>query len=308
MDILRISQALQQDAVTIVFLNVLLKQLGLPVPAVPTLLLAGSLSPAPAELGKLLAVAVLASVMADWVWYRAGKLFGYRLLAGLCKLSINPASCVSQTEGHFIRWGISSLVVAKFIPGLATVAPPIAGALHMHEWGFLLAAGVGAALWAGLPLGAGWMLKDAVQRVIVALDQHTGVTLLVVVLLAASWLGWKLWQRYRFRRFSAIPHITAHQLIEALKTEKRPLVLDLHGAPMIGDRGGIPGARVAHIGDLRAAVADWPKDQPIVTICRCPEDAGAIQAAQFLLNDGFISVRPLRGGYDAWVTAATDAG
>jgi membrane protein DedA with SNARE-associated domain/rhodanese-related sulfurtransferase len=303
MDILRLTQALQQDAVTIVFLNVLLKQMGLPVPAVPTLLLAGSLSLAPLHLGKLIVVAVLASVMADWIWYRAGKLFGYRLLAGLCKLSINPASCVSQTEGRFARWGLSSLVVAKFIPGFGTVAPPIAGALGMHQWGFLLAAGLGAALWAGVPLGAGWLLKDAVQTIILRADQHSGAGLLVVLLLAAIWVGWKLWQRYRFKLFSAIPHITANELIEASKGEKRPLVLDLRGAAMIGESGPIAGATVARIDDLRAAVGDWPKDRPIVTICNCPQDASAIQAAQFLLKDGFMSVRPLRGGYEAWVSA-----
>jgi membrane protein DedA with SNARE-associated domain len=128
MDLLRLSQTLQQDAVTIVFLNVLLQQLGLPVPAVPTLLLAGSLAATPGQLGKMLAAAILASVVADWIWYHAGKLFGYRLLSALCKLSMNPASCVSRTEAHVLRWGISSLVVAKFIPGVSTVAPPIAGA------------------------------------------------------------------------------------------------------------------------------------------------------------------------------------
>ena len=121
----QISQAVQQDAVTVVFVNVLLQQVGLPVPAVPTLLLAGSLAATPGHLGQVLAAAIVASLIADWLWYRAGKFFGYRALAGLCKLSINPASCVSQTEARFIRWGVSSLVVAKFIPGFSTVAPPI---------------------------------------------------------------------------------------------------------------------------------------------------------------------------------------
>ena len=146
MDLPSLSQALQRDAVAIVFLNVLLQQLGLPVPAVPTLLLAGSMAAAPGQVGKMLAAAVFASVIADWVWYQAGKRYGYRVLAGLCRLSINPASCVNQTESRFIRWGMPSLVIAKFIPGFSTVAPPIAGALRMHQAGFLLAAGAGGAL------------------------------------------------------------------------------------------------------------------------------------------------------------------
>lgn len=128
MDINQISQTLREDAITVVFVNVLLQQIGLPVPAVPTLLLAGSLAATSGSLGQILAAAVVASVIADWIWYLTGKLFGYRVLAGLCKLSINPSSCVSLTEARFIRWGVSSLVVAKFIPGFSTVAPPIAGA------------------------------------------------------------------------------------------------------------------------------------------------------------------------------------
>ena len=105
-DITQISETLREDAVTVVFVNVLLQQIGLPVPAVPTLLLAGSLAATPGSLGKMLAAAIVASVLADWIWYGSGKVFGYRVLAGLCKLSINPSSCVSQTEARFIRWGV----------------------------------------------------------------------------------------------------------------------------------------------------------------------------------------------------------
>ena len=106
-----------------------------------------------------------------------------------------------------------------------------------------------------------------------------------------------------FRRLSAIPHITANELIAALKTDKAPLLLDIRGAAIIGDTGPIAGARVADHRDLKAAVGDWPKNEPIVTLCACPEDAGAIQAASYLLNEGYVSVKPLRGGYDAWLVA-----
>jgi membrane protein DedA with SNARE-associated domain/rhodanese-related sulfurtransferase len=307
MEISQISEVLRQDAVTVVFVNVLLQQMGLPVPAVPTLLLAGSLAATPGHLGKVLAAAIVASVIADWAWYWFGKLFGYRVLAGLCKLSINPASCVSQTEARFVRWGVSSLVVAKFIPGFSTVAPPIAGALRMNLPGFLLAAGAGACLWAGLALGAGWILRDTVLSAIAALDRHAGRALIVVLALAGIWLGWKLWQKYRFRKFCAVPHITPDELLEALNGEQQPLLLDLRGATMIAETGPIPGATIAEHDRLHDAVGDWPKDRPIVTLCACPEDAGAIQAARSLLKDGYLSVRPLLGGYDAWV-AATRSG
>jgi membrane protein DedA with SNARE-associated domain/rhodanese-related sulfurtransferase len=306
MDIVQIHQILQRDAVTVVFVNVLLQQVGLPVPAVPTLLLAGSLALAPGHLTKLLAAAIVASLLADWLWYGLGRRFGYRVLAGLCKLSINPSSCVSQTEARFVRWGLWSLVVAKFVPGFSTVAPPIAGALRMALPGFLLAAGAGAALWAGLALGVGWVMRDTVQAVIAALDRHAARALIVALAVVAVWLGWKLWQKYRFRRFCAVPHITPDELLDALAGESRPLLLDLRGALMIAESGPILGATVAEHDRLAEAVGTWPKDRPIVTLCACPEDAGAVQAARQLLKDGYRSVRPLQGGYEAWL-AATQA-
>lgn len=303
MEISQLGEALQRDAVWVVFLNVLLQQVGLPVPAVPTLLLAGSLMASSGQFASVLAAAVLASVLADWLWYLAGRAFGYRVLSGLCKLSINPASCVSQTEARFVRWGPGSLVLAKFIPGFSTVAPPIAGSLRMGLPGFLLAAATGAALWAGLAMGAGWILRNEVHAAIETLDRHAGGALMIAAGGVALWLGWKLWQKYRFRQLSAVPHITPGELFEAMESPYPPLVLDLRGRSMLAETGPIAGATFAEHDRLLDAVGKWPKNQPVVTLCACPEDAGAIQAARQLLNEGFLSVRPLKGGYEAWLAS-----
>ena len=305
MELSQISESLQRDAVWVVFLNVLLQQSGLPVPAVPTLLLAGSLAASPNQLANILAAAIVASVIADWMWYLAGRAFGYRVLSGLCKLSINPGSCVSQTEARFVRWGLGSLVVAKFIPGFSTVAPPIAGSLRMALPGFLLAAAAGAALWAGLALGAGWILRREVHTLISALDEQAGSVLVVVVGIVAIWLGWKLWQKYRFRQWSAVPHITPAELLAAMEARQPLLLLDLRGASMVAETGPVVGATIAEHDRLLHAVGDWPRSQPIVTLCACPEDAGAVQAARRLLAEGYLSVRPLKGGYEAWLTTAS---
>jgi len=303
MELSQISESLQRDAVWVVFLNVLLQQAGLPVPAVPTLLLAGSLAVSSNQLANILAAAIVASVIADWMWYLAGRAFGYRVLSGLCKLSINPGSCVSQTEARFVRWGLGSLVVAKFIPGFSTVAPPIAGSLRMALPGFLLAAAAGAALWAGLALGTGWVLRREVQTVISALDEQAGSVLVVVVGIVAIGLGWKLWQKYRFRQWSAVPHITPAELLAAMEAQQPLLLLDLRGHSMVAETGPIVGATIAEHNRLLDAVGNWPRNQPIVTLCACPEDAGAVQAARRLLAEGYLSVRPLRGGYEAWLAA-----
>lgn len=303
MDLTQITDSLQRDAVWVVFLNVLLQQAGLPVPAVPTLLLAGSLALSSGQLANILAAAILASVIADWMWYLAGRAFGYRVLAGLCRLSINPASCVSQTETRFVRWGLGSLVVAKFVPGFSTVAPPIAGALRMALPGFVLAAATGAMLWAGLALGAGWILRNEVHSAINVLDQHAGSALLAAGGVVALWLAWKLWQKYRFQQLSAVPHITPGELLAAMESAHPLLLLDLRGPSMVAETGPIVGATRAEHDRLFDAVGHWPKHQPIVTLCNCPEDAGAIQAAQRLLKAGYLSVRPLHGGYAAWLAA-----
>lgn len=302
MDIAQLRQSLGHDAALVVFVNVLLQQIGLPVPAVPTLLVAGSLVAGADGLAVLLLAATLASVFADGLWYAAGQRFGYRVLAGLCRLSINPASCVSQTESRFVRWGLPSLVVAKFVPGFSTVAPPIAGALRMPVGGFVLAAGIGAALWAGLALGAGWLLKDTVAVAIDWLDAHTARAVGMVGSALALWLSWKLWQKQRFRRLR-VPEIGIDELLALRKADAPLRLLDLRGALMVAETGPIPGATLADYDRLFEAVGDWPRDGLIVTLCACPEDAGAIQAARQLIHAGYLSVKPLAGGYDAWLAA-----
>lgn len=303
MDLSQITEAIQRDAVWVVFVNVLLQQLGLPVPAVPTLLVAGSLAASSGQAGAMLAAAVLASVVADWVWYLAGRIFGYRVLSGLCRLSINPGSCVTQTEARFMRWGVWSLVVAKFVPGFSTVAPPIAGSLRMPLPGFLAAAAAGAALWAGGAILAGWWLRDELQSALAAMSRH-GTTMIVGLALAlGGWVAWKLWQRYRFEKLAAIPHITPSELIEAMASDAPPLFLDLRGAALIAAKGAIDGARAAEIDKLLHAVGDWPRERPIVTMCACPGDATAVRAAHVLSDFGYAAVRPLKGGYEAWLAA-----
>lgn len=298
MDIHQITQTIRQDAVSVVFVNVLLQQLGLPVPAVPTLLVAGSLIIGYGHAAQLLAAAVAASVLADVVWYGAGRAFGYRVLAGLCKLSINPASCVSQTEGRFSRWGLWSLVVAKFVPGFSTVAPPIAGALRMSLPGFAIMAGIGALLWSGAAMAAGWLLRAQLEGALETMGREGGLFAAVLLAILGLWLGWKLWQKFRFERLAAIPHITPDELLEAMASDRPPLVLDLRGAVMIAETGVVPGAVAAEHDRLADAVGDWPKSSPIITLCACPEDAGAIQAARALAEQGYSAVRPLRGGFD----------
>lgn len=300
MTIADIITTMQGNAFWVVFGNVLLQQLGLPVPAVPTLLAAGSMAMSFGSAGQLLGAAVFASVFADLLWYVAGRVFGYRVLSGLCRLSLNPGSCVSSAETLFTRWGARSLVVAKFIPGFSTVGPPIAGALDLPLPSFLAAASVGAALWAGSAILTGWILRDQVNAAMAILTGHAALAIGALALAAGLWLGWVFWKKHRFEQSAAIPHITPEGLAAAINSDTPPLLLDLRGPASIATSGYIAGATSVRLQDLETTASLWPRDRPIVTFCSCPNDATAVRAARSLVKLGYASAMPLRGGYDSW--------
>src|SRR6266850_1628399 len=145
-----------RHGVALVFLNVLLEQLGLPVPAVPTLIVAGA----------VFGVAVLACYIGDGLWFAAGRLYGRRVMSLLCRISLSPDSCVRQSEYQFERWGKAAIVVSKFVPALSTVTPPLAGAMRMGWPTFIVLNGIGIALWSALPIGLGMLFADQVDRAI----------------------------------------------------------------------------------------------------------------------------------------------
>ena len=162
-----LAQLIGQYGLALVFLNVLVEQIGLPLPAVPTLVVAGALAAA-GELSAaaVFGVAVLACFIGDGLWFAGGRIYGRRVMSLLCRISLSPDSCVRQSEYHFERWGRAALVVSKFIPGLSTVTPPLAGAMRMGWPSFVLLNGIGIALWAGLPIAAGMLFHDQIDRLI----------------------------------------------------------------------------------------------------------------------------------------------
>ena len=147
---------ISQYGLLLIFANVLLEQLGVPLPAVPTMILAGALAAdGKFSVSAVFSVSLLACMLGDAVWYWAGRHFGNRVLKLLCRVSLSPDSCVMQSEVRFERWGGRLLMAAKFVPGLSTVAPPMAGAMQLGWPSFLLYDGMGAIVWIGISIGAG---------------------------------------------------------------------------------------------------------------------------------------------------------
>src|SRR6185503_10539221 len=172
-----------------VFWNVLLAQLGLPIPAMPMLVLAGALvAEGSLHVVPLAIVVVVASLLGDVPWYLAGKRYGYRVLRTLCRISIEPDSCVKQTENIFTRWGPPSLVLAKYIPGFATMAPPLAGTMRLDFAPFVAYSAGAVVLWAAAPATAGFFFSREVEWVIERASAMGAGALLILALVIAAYI------------------------------------------------------------------------------------------------------------------------
>jgi membrane protein DedA with SNARE-associated domain/rhodanese-related sulfurtransferase len=284
-----------------VFGNVLLVQLGMPLPAYPVLILTGTLA-ATGRLSPaaLLGTAVVACLLADVVWFLIGRWLGRRVLRVLCRISLSPDSCVRQTESTFVRFGPPSLMVAKFIPGFASVATALAGALRIGVGAFIVFDAIGAALWAGVALALGWLFSPAIEDIVNLLARLGHWGLMLVAVAVALFVAWKWWQRHRFNVQLRMARVSAEALAALLDGGERPLIVDVRSAAS-RDEGRIPGAIMVQ-GDAEAPeLSAHPKDALIVVYCACPNDASAVVAARQLLGRGFSNVRPLAGGFDAWV-------
>ncbi|MGC1728999.1 MAG: VTT domain-containing protein, partial [Steroidobacteraceae bacterium] len=280
-----------------VFLNVLLDQLGLPVPAVPTLVVAGAMAAAGRLSGpQVCALAIAACLIGDTTWYAAGRIYGGRVMRLLCRISISPDSCVAQTQSSFERWGAKLLLVAKFIPGLSIVAPPLAGATRMSWARFLAFSLLGSTLWVGAALGIGSLLRGEV----VGLPHHLhpGGAALVVVLAVAllgGYIGWRWRERRRFYAALDMARIGVAELHEQLTSGAAPVVVDVRSpTAQLVELRRIPGALHLPARDVGQHVARLPRDRDIVLYCSCPNEASAAVAARLLMKLGYQRVRPLR--------------
>ena len=300
-----IVQSIAQYGLALVFANVLVEQIGLPIPAIPTLVVAGALA-ADGKLSApaLLAVAFVACTLGDAIWFGAGRLYGRRVMKLLCRVSLSPDSCVRQTEYRFERWGGLTLVLSKFIPGLSTIAPPLAGAMRVGWPRFLLLNGLGVVLWAGVAIGAGLAFHSQIERLLAFLDRFGAAALEAILALLAAYIALKWWERRRFYKVLRIARITVEELRQLMAGGKRPIVVDVRSSSIRNmDARFIPGALVMDLDEVEKRVAELPTDRDIIFYCTCPNEASAASVAKRLMTLGYTRVRPLQGGLDAWVDA-----
>jgi membrane protein DedA with SNARE-associated domain/rhodanese-related sulfurtransferase len=296
---------LQEYGVLIVFAVVLVEQIGLPIPAFPLLIVAGALSvDGDTSWAAVLSASMVACLISDSFWFRAGRHYGKRILKLLCKISLSPDYCVSQTEDNFNRWGPKALVVAKFIPGFNTIAPPLSGALGTRTATFYGYSTLGALLWSGTGVAIGAFFHTSVDQVLDILSTMGTTALIVLGVLLLLFVLFKYIERKRFRQAMEIERVTIDDLKQLLEQGKEPVLVDARSATAQLLEPAIPGALLFNGGEsVPEIIAAIDKGRHIIVYCSCPNDVTAAHVAKQLVGHGYKTARPLHGGLDAWNAA-----
>jgi len=286
----------------LLFVWVLVEQLGIPLPAAPVLLAAGALS-ASRELSFFFALlaGLTACLIADSAWFLIGRRYGHHVLRILCKLSLEPATCVRRTQDSFGRRRAVTLMIAKFVPGLSTLAPPVAGQYRMGYWPFLLFDGIGAAAWVGALLAAGRFFGDLLKRNPTVLNWAGRFSGALLVLGILGFLVVRIVRRRMVLKRLIASRLEPEELKRQLDAGEEVYIVDLRNPRELAeDPFTLPGAFLFSPKTLAERHHEIPRDRDVVLFCSCPSEATAAKTAMTLHKLGIERVRPLRGGYDEW--------
>src|SRR6266850_3619928 len=293
---------LVRHGTAVLFAAVFVEQIGIPLPAAPWLLAAGALAGA-GEMNWFVALtaAVIGSLLADLIWFYLGRHGGHRVLKLLCRISLEPDSCARRTQDLFTRYGMRGVVAAKFIPGLSTLVPPLAGSSGISAPRFLFFDGLSSLLYGGCFILLGVLFSQQLEQIIDALAGLGRSALGVVVGLAALYIGYRYFQRHRLLNELRMARITVDELHQKQEAGENPLILDLRShVELEHDPSLIRGARHMTMDELQIRQQEIPRDRDIILYCSCPNEVSSARAALLLHRRGILRVRPLLGGIDAW--------
>jgi len=286
----------------LVFAWVFIEQAGLPIPSAPLLLAMGALAGVhQMNLGLAVTIATAAAIAGDSMLYEIGRRKGIRVLQLLCRISLEPDSCVRRTQISIGRNGARVLLVAKFVPGLNAMAAPLAGVIRLGWRKFLLYDLAGALIWVGAYSLTGYAFSGELERV-AAHAAYLGEWLLVMVLAGfAGYILWKFYNRKRFLRNLRIARITPEELKGKIDAGEDVIIVDLrHALEFDAQPETIPGALHMDAAELEEASEAIPRDREIVLFCACPNEVTAARLALLLRSHGITRIRPLAEGYEGW--------
>jgi membrane protein DedA with SNARE-associated domain/rhodanese-related sulfurtransferase len=298
---------LEHHTYAVIFGWVLIEQGGVPIPSVPVMLAAGTMSAAhKLHIAYAIPIIMLACLISDSAWYVLGRTYGSKVLNVLCKFSLEAATCVDRTQGTVTKRGAITLLFAKFVPGLSTVAAPIAGQAKISYRKFLVYDMAGTVLWSGAWLFAGRFFGDLARRSsdFFAALEHFGLAL--VVLMVVALLVYRLVKRRQFLNELRGLRLEPGQLMAMIEDAERagqqpPFIVDLrHPLDVLTDPLVVPGAVRVGPDELKKRREIIPIDRDIILYCTCPSEETSAKIALDLRRMGIRRVRPLRGGLQGW--------
>ncbi|MHB1936354.1 MAG: VTT domain-containing protein [Acidobacteriaceae bacterium] len=286
----------------ILFGWVLAEQLGVPLPSTPILVAAGTFTSTHHMEISMIVLSVMAGcALADSIWFRLGGRFGSPMGRWMCKFSLEAASCVRRTEDILTRHGPVALLFAKFIPGLNTMAAPLAGQSKMKYRVFLMYDMAGSFLWVATLVLIGRFFGDAIRRNAAILHWLNRSAFGLVVLVVAGIVIVRLVRQRQFLRKIRTLRIEPTELKAMMDRGESLYIIDLrHPLDILPDPRILPGAVCLPPNELIARNAEIPRDRDIVLYCTCPSEATSAKVALTMRRFGIERIRPLRGGFDGW--------
>jgi membrane protein DedA with SNARE-associated domain/rhodanese-related sulfurtransferase len=276
--------------------------MGVPIPAAPWLLAAGALAAAghfPWFMALILSV--VACLIADFFWFYLGRYRGTQVVSLLCRMSLEPDSCVRKTVNVFTRYGWRGILVAKFVPGMSTVTPPLAGMAGVKAGQFFLVDGLGSVIYSAAFILLGYVFSNQIAQIAADLDRFGGGLLTIIIILVAAYIIYKFWDRQRLLRELQTAKITPAELGQMVDAGQNPLILDVRSPlELEQDPAIIRGAIHLAMEDLEVRHRELSRDREIIIYCDCPNEVSSAKTALLLRRKGFTRVRPLLGGIEAW--------
>ena len=262
-----IMQFVARHGYLVIFFWLLAEQAALPIPSIPLMLVSGALArTGQLQFSSILFYSFSACLIADTTWFHIGRRFSTKALQFICKISVEPDSCVRRTENTFLKYGLASLLVSKFIPGLSAVAAPLAGGSGAHFVRFLLFDSIGTLTWITSYLSVGYLFSDQLEDA-VAYAARMGSTFIALAAFAfAAWISWKYVQRRRFLKSINVARISAEELRATLSSGSDVMIVDVRSR-IAGDDELIPGALRIPTEDLPVRHHEIPRDRDVVLFC-----------------------------------------
>jgi membrane protein DedA with SNARE-associated domain len=249
----------------------LAEAVGIPFPAAIALVAAGAAVASHALWGPYVVLAaVLALLLGDTVQFWLGRYMGWALLGFLCRVSINPETCILRSAESFYKRGKITLVIAKFIPGVNTMAAPLAGSMKMRFWQFLRLDFAGAIVYAFTYLLIGYVSRDFLAVVLRGFHAAGQAIEVVVIAALGVYAIYRIVQYRKNKMYRIVPRVQVQELAARLASEDagRVLIVDVrsHG---YYDSGG---ARIKNSiriepNNLEDEIKNLPKDKDIYLYC-----------------------------------------